>query len=154
MLVLWKLHLWKSPNGGGREEAGAQRGSGQSGHLPRCIQPPCLHRTASPQPRAASFPPGTDSPSLPKVALAAGRSRTQRQQLSQSAGMARPGRAGPGAPSTAAGVAACGAWRPVVVFTLHSRCAFLFLDQVVLSTLLPDSVLTGREPASQGVTHL
>lgn len=34
------------------------------------------------------------------------------------------------------------------------RSACLFLDQVVLSTLLPDSVLTGREPVFQGVTHL
>ena len=39
-------------------------------------------------------------------------------------------------------------------FSLCVRCAFLFLDQVVLSTLLPDSVLTGREPVFQGVTHL
>lgn len=34
------------------------------------------------------------------------------------------------------------------------RSACLFRDQVVLSTLLPDSVLTGREPVFQGVTHL
>lgn len=34
------------------------------------------------------------------------------------------------------------------------RCAFLFPRSGVLSTLLPDSVLTGREPVFRGVTHL
>lgn len=105
--------LEKARWGGGREEEGAQRGSRQSGHLPRCIQPHRLHRKASSQPRTASFPPGTDSPSLQKVARAAGRSKTQRQQLSQSAGMAGPARRPPLQGSLP------GAWRPVV-FTLRS----------------------------------
>lgn len=152
MLVLLKPHLWKSPDGGGREEEGAQRGSGRSGHLPRCIQPHRLHRKASSQPRTASFPPGTDSPSLLKVARAAGRSKTQRQQLSQRAGMA--GRAGPGRRAVHRCRGRCLVPGGAAGFHSAPRCAFLFLDQVVLSTLLPDSVLTGREPASQGVTHL
>lgn len=112
---LEKPRLWRSPDRGGREEEGAQRGSEQSGHRPRCIQPRRLHRKASSQPRTARFPPGTDSPSLLKVARAAGRIKTQRQQLSQSAGMAGPARRPPLQGSLP------GAWRPLVVLLpLHS----------------------------------
>lgn len=116
------------------------------------LQSACSHHAlqgkASSPPRAALFPPGRDSPGVLELARAAGRrSERQRQPLSQSADMARPGRA----------VRRCrGAARRLAAGSFHSalRCAFLSLDQVVLSTLLPDSVLTGREPVFQGVTHL
>lgn len=82
------------------------------------------------------------SPSLLEVAWAAGsRSATPRQQLSQSAGMAGPR-------SVAAAAGACRAPES------SPRCAFLLPRSGVLSTLLPDSVLTGRELVFRGVTHL
>lgn len=80
------------------------------------------------------------SPSLLEVAWAAGsRSATPRRQLSQSAGMAGPR-------SVAADACPAPESSP--------RCAFLFPRSGVLSTLLPDSVLTGRELVFRGVTHL
>lgn len=92
--------------------------------------------------------PGRDSPGVLELARAAGRrNEKQRQQLSQSAGMAGPGRAISRCRGAALRLAA-GSFRSAL------RCAFLFLDQVVLSTLLPDSVLTGRERVFHGVTHL
>lgn len=128
------------------------------GALKRFLQsgaPSCKVRAAitlcraRPVPRPGlRFPPGRDSPGVLELARAAGRrSERQRQPLSQSAGMARPGRT----------VRRCrGAARRLSAGSFHSalRCAFLSLDQVVLSTLLPDSVLTGREPVFRGVTHL
>lgn len=56
------------------------------------------------------------------------------------------GRAGPGLREVLPGASAG--------TSLRSAVPSFFLDQVVLSTLLPDSVLTGREPVFRGVTHL
>lgn len=98
--------------------------------------------------QGCAVPPGRDSPGVLELAWAAGRrSEKQRQQLSQSAGMAGPGRAISRRRGAALRLEA-GSFRSALL------CAFLFLDQVVLSTLLPDSVLTGRERVFQGVTHL
>lgn len=70
-----------------------------------------------------------------------------------------PGLQAGGAPGRGSRSARARAWpgravRPPRSPRAALRSAFPSPDQVVLSTLLPDSVLTGREPVFQGVTHL
>lgn len=86
-----------------------------------------------------------DSPWLPEEARAAGSSSARhRPQRSQSAGMAGPPR------PTRRGALPAGPRALLRAAPLRLP----FPDQVVLSPPLPDSVLPGREPVVQGVTHL
>lgn len=102
-----------------------------------------VHRKARSQPGAATFAPGS------QLTFPPGGGPGGRQEQREAEAAAQPerghGRAC-GAPSAAGGVAA---WRLEPCGSCSAlRCAFVFLDQVVLSTLPPDSVLTGREPVS------